>query len=98
MAEAMEVEDMVMETLRVLGVCGSHSRLWKVWRGSIAPERPGLEDLVRRKVAEAIRDMVRSHAENGNGALSRLLRNEAQEDSRSSRSGNAHGARSRCGR
>ncbi len=51
-----------------------------MWRGSIAPSAPDFDDLVRRKV---VRDMVRSHAKNGNGALSWLLHNETQEDSRS---------------
>ncbi len=43
-----------------------------------------IDDLVWRKVADAMRDMFRAHAENDNGALSRLLQNETQEDSRSS--------------
>ncbi len=50
----------------------------------LPPSAPDFDDLVRRKVADAMRDMVCSHAENGNGALSRLLHNETQEDSRSS--------------
>ncbi len=38
---------------------------------------PDLEDMVRRKVADAMRDMFRSYAKNGNGALRRVLRDEA---------------------
>ncbi len=38
---------------------------------------PDLEDTMRRNVADAIRDMFRSYAENGNGALRRVLRDEA---------------------
>ncbi len=50
----------------------------------VPPSAPDFDSLVRRKVADAMRGMVVSHAENVNGELSRLLHNETQEDSRSS--------------
>ncbi len=93
MAEAMEAEVRVMETLRVRGVlwvasqvtCHTfHNRCGRCGVYPLPPSAPDFDDLVRRKVADAMRDMVCSHAENGNGALSRLLHNETQEDSRSS--------------
>ncbi len=69
---------------------GSHSGLWDGVAGIHCVRAPRtLTTWCGRKVAEAMRDMVRSHAENGNGALSRLLHTETQEDSRSSLPGAA---------
>ncbi len=48
------------------------------WDADASPMgAPDLEDMVRRKVADAMRDMFHPYAKNGNGALRRVLRDEA---------------------